>query len=332
MSTIKEVAQAAGVSVKTVSRYLSGYQGIRDTTRDKIRNAIESLDYHPSAAAQSLRGVGSKVIAMVADYLSAASGTPDIIRGAQQVCGEHGKLLMVGETGGSKESFNTLMDGFQRQRVEAILFATAAHSQVSIDRDITRCPLVLINCFDSARDLPHVTPDDFNGSYEATRALLDAGHSNIAMIGLPADMISGEQRRRGYEKAMLDSSAQPASILFRNCESGDGENSFEGLPDILDEVLALQPRPTALMLGNDEMAMRTMQLLAERDISVPADISLVGYDDCQLIATNLLPQLATVKLPYYEMGRTAALLAIEGENVQKSLHCPFVPRASMRSL
>lgn len=330
--TIKDVANEAGVSVKTVSRFFSGYKGIREGTREKIQEAMDKLEFQPSAAAQALRGAGTRMIAMITDNLTTTPDSFEIIRGVQDVCNAEDKLLIIGESGGNTDSWNNLIDGFLRQRVEAIIVATVAHSQVSIDRKINQCPLVLVNCFDPQRDFTCVLPDDHQGSMKATELLIEAGHQNIVMIGLPDDMVAGKLRKKGFFDALENNSVSAAKNRFIDGISKTSEDEFDNLHDIIARLMNKKSPPTALMLGNDKMAMRAIQILHRLKIKVPEQVSVFGYDDYQLISMNTDPSLSTVRLPYFEMGQTSARLAIEGDSQQLILDCHPIVRESTRSL
>lgn len=147
MHSISDVAELAGVSVRTVSRLLSGHR-VRDETCRKVEQAMEKLDYVPSAAARSLRGKKAGTIGVIGDHLTTTPHAYDIVAGIQAECERNDTLMMIGETGGSEVSFGKLVDRFRQQRTDAIIYATMYFHEVAIGRSFGSCPVVLVNCID----------------------------------------------------------------------------------------------------------------------------------------------------------------------------------------
>ncbi|GAA0853133.1 LacI family DNA-binding transcriptional regulator [Aliiglaciecola litoralis] len=311
MASIKDVAVKANVSVKTVSRILSGYQGVSAKTKDNVLRAMEELEYYPSAAAQALRGQEKGIVSVITEKLTTTPDAFEIIAGIQAECEKQGKLLMIGESGGKPASFAKLVDDFRRHRSQAIIYATLYHREVKIEQSFNHCPLILVNCFEKTLRHPTIVPDDSQGLYDATKSLLQAGHRRIAYLTLFEEMRATQLRKRGFEKAMLEADVpvDPNLIIEGVCTVSDDE--FSKLPDVLRNIMALQDRPTAILCGNDKMAMRIYMLIRRMGYKIPETISIVGYDNYKLIAENLLPRLTTVSLPYFRMGELAAKLAID---------------------
>ncbi|MBB3062304.1 LacI family DNA-binding transcriptional regulator [Microbulbifer rhizosphaerae] len=310
MSSIKDVAELAGVSVKTVSRILGGFEGVSPRTRERVQEAMNRLEYYPSAAAQSLRGKETGLVSLITDHLTTTPDAYEIVAGIQSVCERHGKLLLIGETGGSDKNFQSLVEDFRRQRAQAIIFATMYHREVEIKQSFERCPLILLNCFDAHSGYPSIVPDDEQGAFDATEHLLARGHKRIAFLTLFEDMPATPLRTRGYRRAHeqrgieIDPSLVVAGV-FR-----DPEDEFSGLEARLKALLDGPDAPSAILCGNDKMAMRVYMQAITLGFRVPGDLSIVGYDNYRMIAENLVPKLTTVSLPYFRMGELAAELAI----------------------
>lgn len=313
MSSIKDVALKANVSVKTVSRILSGYEGVSEKTRQKVEHAIQELEFYPSAAAQSLRGQEKGIVCLITERLTTTPDSFDIIAGIQNECEKHGKLLMIGESGGSKKSFSRLVDDFRRQRAEAIIYATVYHREVSIEQSFNKCPLILVNCFEKTLRHPTILPDDYLGAYQLTQSLLEKGHKKIAYLTLFKDMPATALRLNGFAAALKKAGVELDEELVREAVCHDPDDEFAMLPNVLKDIMSRSQRPTAICCGNDKMAMRVYMLIRQMGYSIPETISIVGYDDYKLIAENLLPKLSTVSLPYFNMGQMAAQIAIKKE-------------------
>ena len=311
MHSISDVAERAGVSVKTVSRILSGYAGVRPETRERVERAMEELEYYPSAAARSLRGKTIGTISVIGDRLTTTPDAFEIVAGIQAECERHDKILMIGETGGRKATFDKLVERYRQQRTDAIIYATMFRQELTIDKSFDHCPLVLVNCVDSSGAHPAILPDDSAGGFAAASELLGLGHRRIAFVGLFEEMTATQLRKKGYRKALNQAGIEPDPDLIVTGVSATEDDEFEHLPDILADLFKLQDPPTAIMCGNDKMAMRIYFLLRSKmNKRIPEDVSIVGYDDYRLISESLVPQLTTVSLPYFEMGEMAARLAL----------------------
>jgi LacI family transcriptional regulator len=262
----------------------------------------------------SSSGPDAGAISVVGDNLTTTPDSFQIIAGIQAECEKHAKLLMIGETGGNAGNFNRLVDRFREQRTDAIIFATMSLQELSIGKSFKSCPLILVNCIDSNNRHPAIIPDDIAGGYAATRELLRLGHQRIAFLSLFDDMPATAMRIRGYRKALLEAGIEFDVSLLVAGVCRDPEDEFAQLPQVLATLFGLDKPPTAIMCGNDKMAMRTYFLLrSTMGKRIPEDVSVVGYDDYRMIATNLVPQLTTVALPYFEIGAAAARLAIAGD-------------------
>ncbi len=314
MNSIKDVAAHAGVSVKTVSRILNGFKGVSPKTVEKVNKAMAELEYYPSAAAQALKGVGAGIVSLITDNLTTTPYSYGIVAGIQDICEKHGLLLMIGETGGSMANFSKLVEDFRRQRAQAIILATVYHREVEITQAFKQCPLILVNCFEKNTNHPTIIPDDEKGAFEATAHLIAKGHTRIASLTLFEDMVATNLRLQGYKLAHKHHDIPIDDNLIRRGVFKDDNDEFVDLEGVLRELMALPNPPTAIMCGNDKMAMRVFMLIrGVMGYQIPEQISIVGYDNYKMIAENLVPQLSTVTLPYFSMGQLAAKLAIAQE-------------------
>ena len=295
MSSIKDVAITANVSVKTVSRVLGGFEGVSEKTRQKVEKAMSELEFYPSAAAQALRGQEKGVVCLITENLTTTPDSFDIIAGIQHECEKHSKLLMIGETGGSAKSFSRLVDDFRRQRAEAIIFATVSH------------------CYENVLRHPTILPDDYLGSFKLTEELIRNGHKTIAYLTLFDHMPATPLRVKGFNDAHEKAGLVLDEALIKEGVCSGQEDEFAELPSVLKDIMSRLNRPTAICCGNDKMAMRVFMLIRQMGYKIPETISIVGYDNYKMIAENLLPKLTTVSLPYFNMGQIAANIAINKE-------------------
>ena len=317
MATIYDVAAQAKVSPKTVSRVLNQDDKVHPKTRLKVETAIQALGYIPSSAARIMRSNRSGIIGLITGAISRTTdgsrgkGLPDmfLVQGAQQAVARSGKILMVADTDNGFDNIEPLMRTFMAHRAEGILYVAEKHQEVMLPPQSVNCPVVLVNGFDKV-GTPAVLPDDYRGQYELVKRIIAAGHQHIAYLTLPLSVEATALRVAGYRQALLESGIdyRPEWVTVGY---PDDSNSSEALLQAIDKVLVLQPRPTVLCCGNDEMAMRVYGMLRTRQLRIPEDISVAGYDNYRTIAETLFPPLTSMELPYLEMGKQAANLLLQ---------------------
>ncbi|MBT2534039.1 LacI family DNA-binding transcriptional regulator [Arthrobacter sp. ISL-48] len=335
---IKDVAAAAGVSVTTVSHVLNevSYARISPETRDKVRTVSEQLGYGPNRLAQALRTQRTGMLGLVSEDIATTPHAGRIILGADDAARARGYNLMIINTSGaaSEESRDADVEALLERRVDGILYATMYHRQVTLPANLSSVPAVLVDSESLNGAVTSVIPDEEGGARVATRSLLDSGHTRIGFLNNTDDVPATRDRLRGFRAAMhdagLDGRAAPVEAELSEVEGGyvSALRMLRG-PD----------RPTGLFCYNDRMAMGAYRAAAELGIRIPEDLSVVGFDDQELIAANLHPGLTTVALPHYEMGAWAAehlIDAIEGRtdlallaSRPTILNCPLVSRASV---
>jgi LacI family transcriptional regulator len=326
VATIHDVAEKAGVSIKTVSRVLNGGTEVSEKTRTRIEQAMRALEFTPSAAARMLRGRPTGLVAVIAEKLTTTPDSSEIIKGIQQVCEQMGKVLLIGETGGHADVAGRLVADLRERRVEAILFATPFHRQVALEAQLGSTPTALANCFEAPGRYMQVIPDDEGGGYAAAQIVLQAGHRKIAFLQLIPGMVATGLRLRGFHQAMREHGVTPKpEWLIHGAEAGEADE-FSHLSDAVERLFASADRPTAILCGNDKMAMRVIFILQRRGLRVPADVSIVGFDDFRLISEALDPGLTTVALPYREIGELSGRHVLEqGDAAAGTVRVPCLP-------
>jgi LacI family transcriptional regulator len=318
MSTIYDVARAAGVSPKTVSRVLNGDAAVREPTRETVREAISALGYVPSSAARAMRSNRSGLIGLITGAISdgqqdsGPAGLPEIVivRGVQKALADAGLTVLIADTGGRQEAAPGLMHTFAEHRVEGVLFVSSYHQMVE-PPPAPGLPVVLVNCHDNGAS-PAILPDEAALQRAVTARAIAAGHRRIAYLTLADGMAATPLRAQGYRAALAEAglAPDPALVVEADVLEDDADRELAALSAALDRVLALPEPPTVLLCGNDRMAIRLYSMLRDRGLSVPADISVAGFDNYRLIAETLDPALSTVELPYARMGETAARLLV----------------------
>ena len=324
MATIYDVAKAANVSPKTVSRVLNGEAPVGKKTRDAVAAAIAALGYVPSNAARMMRSNKSGLIWLITGAISDSieptqpAGLPELllVRGIQQTIGLTGKTLMIADSGGRSDRVPDLIKTFLEHRVEGLIYVAAFHQNVRLPRVPAETPIVLTNCFDEA-GTPAVVPDDRRGQHDLVARLIAAGHERIAYLTLREDIVATGLRKAGYRDALNEARLPHDPALVQCAEIGSPEAETQVLWTAIDRMLQLPQPPTVFCCGNDRMALKVYGILRSRGLQVPETISVAGYDNYRVIAETLYPPLTTVELPYTAMGVRAAqrlMDLISGEN------------------
>lgn len=335
---IKDVAVAAGVSVTTVSHVLNDvpYARVSPETRDKVKDAASRLGYGPNRLAQALRTQHTGMLGLISEEIATTPHAGRIILGADEAARARGYNLMIINTssGASPESRQADVEALLERRVDGILYATMYHREVAIPANLARVPAVLVDAESLSGNMTSVVPDEEGGARAAVQSLLDAGHTRIGFLNNTDDVPATRDRLRGFRESLsmagLDGGAAPVEAELSEAEGGYVAGR---------RMLQRPDRPTGLFCYNDRMAMGFYRAAAEFGLRIPEDLSVVGFDDQELIAANLYPGLTTVALPHYEMGAWAAnnlIDAIEGKtdlallaSHPTILDCPLVVRDSI---
>lgn len=328
MATIYDVAKAAGVSAKTVSRVLNADAPVGPETRKAVQAAIAALGYVPSNAARMMRSNKSGLIGVITGAISTAkelttrpAGLPDlfILQGIQQIISQSDKTLMIADTDGRPDRVWPLIQTFLQHRVEGLIYIAEYHRHVELPRLPVGTPMVLANCFDDAGS-PSILPDDVRGQHDLVTRICASGHRRIAYLTLRSNIAATPLRLKGYTAALDKAGISFDPVLVQDCDLQEDEGETQLLWDAIDRMLRLPGPPTVFCCGNDKMALKVYGILRSRGLKVPEQISVAGYDNYRVIAETLYPPLTTVELPYAAMGvRTAQrlLAMISGESPQE---------------
>jgi LacI family transcriptional regulator len=330
---IRDVAERAGVSVTTVSHVLNDVPGkrISPETRQRVRRAASRLGYAPNSVARSLRLQRTEMIALVSDQVATTPYAGRMILGAQETASKHGWLLMLVNVGFDVDFEAAEIEALRQRQVDGFVYAKMFHQQVSLPATLEGAPTVLLDAATEDRSVPSVVPDEFGGGRTATRVLLEHGHRSVGFLNNADDIPATRGRLAGYRAAL-----EEAGLAFEDRLVTEASSDTEGGLVAAGRMLSRRDRPTALFCFNDRMAMGAFHAAAELGLSIPEDVSIVGFDDQELIATGLRPRLTTVALPHYEMGAWAVETLIRRVTEvppeaaeQVALECPLVTRDSV---
>ena len=328
--TIQDVAKEARVGVGTVSRVLNDDPNVKTKTREHVQAVIERVGYQPSFTARSLRTQKSNTIGFISDAVATTPFAVNLIKGAQDAALEHGKLLLIVDADHKPHTRERALEHMLKRNVEGVVYAAMFHQEVNLSKAFKALPTVLVDCYSKDKSFPSSAPDEFQGGYDAAYELIRHGHKRIAIIlgtRLDSPYPAMQGRYKGYEKALRDAGLPLRKTLVR-VGDGDSKSSF----DRTIELMKLAKPPTAIFCCTDRMALGTYDALKSLGMNIPNDVSIVGFDNQDVIAEQLYPPLSTMALPHEEMGRWAIemLLRDKLEPNQHVFPCPFIERASIK--
>lgn len=326
---MQDVARAAQVSQTTVSFVLNdrAEASIPAETRARIWAAVAALGYRPNAMARSLRQGTSSLLGFVTDEIATTPFAGMIVRGAQDVAWAHRRILTMVNTDHQGALEQEALGALVQHQVDAIILAAMSHKAITPPPMLAGFPVVLVNAFSPADDVPAVVPDEVRGGREATEHLLAHGHTRIGLIDNLDASVAAPLRLQGYHEALRAAGLTPDPSLVVHLE-GWQEAGHDGALQLLQRP----DPPTALFCLNDRAAMGALAAAQSLGLRVPADLSIIGFDNQEVIAAHLRPTLTTMQLPHYEMGRWGALALLGDEPLAPGctrLHCPLVVRQSV---
>jgi LacI family transcriptional regulator len=305
--TIREVAEAAGVSLATVSNALNRPAKLAPETLTRVQNAIHQLGFVRSSAAHQMRGGTSRCFGAVVLDASNPFST-ETIRGLEDAVHEQGCAVVVCSTDGSPDREARYLQLLEEQRVQGIVITPATRSMRHLHTLRDRGTLVvLLDRKSGDGEFCSVSVDHLRGGELAGCHLFELGHRKIAFINGPVRLSQCGDRRRGIRRASRAANLAPDESIVEY--TLDSLTAFEQAESIVDQILALEDRPTGVVCVNDMVAFTVLRTLAKRRVRVPRDISVVGYDDVAFGAM-ISPALTSIRQPKYELGRAAAELLI----------------------
>ena len=327
--SMADVAKKVGVSRATVSYVLNEIpdSNISADTKARICIAVEELGYKSNSIAKSLRGGKTDLIGFITDNIEDTPFIVDIIRGVQDTALEYDKTLIVMDAKDDGETEQKIFRLMEQWQVGGIIYATSIHREIIVEKYFFSVPLVLVDCYSKKGEISSVVPNEIQGGYIATKALLEKGHKRIGFINGPEGLPASRGRLEGYRKAIDECDIQFDPSLIRT-----GDWWQESGYDNTLALLTLRDAPTAIFCGNDWMAMGAYDALKKIGKIIPDQVAIIGFDNRKVISAHMHPALTTVELPYYQMGQKAIelLLSKQNEKIQHiALDCPFILRQSI---
>ncbi|HEX7761497.1 MAG TPA: LacI family DNA-binding transcriptional regulator [Caulobacteraceae bacterium] len=304
-ATIRDVASRAGVSPMTVSRVVNREDNVKPETRELVNQAIRDLNYSPNPAARSLAGSAPFRIGLLYDnpstgYLS------EFLVGALDEASRRGAQLVVEKCVESELAHATLAR-LLKTGVDGLILPPPLCESPDVLAEVraAEAPAIAVAPGRPSADMATIRIDNEAAAFELTQHLLDLGHRSFGFIkGHPNQTVSA-QRLDGFRAAVKAAGIEDGAICVEQ-----GYFTYRSGLEAAERLLARKPRPTAIFAANDDMAAATAALAHRRGLDVPADVSIVGFDDTP-IASTVWPSLTTIHQPIAAMARAAIDLVLE---------------------
>jgi LacI family transcriptional regulator len=323
-STIRDVAAAAGVSVKTVSRVLNDHPYVRADTRRRVDEAMRRLDFRPSIAARILSGAKSNQIALIYDNHSPYY-MHQVLTGCWERCHAEGVRLLAQPVVVTEQSVgDEVRDLIAETHIDGAILSSPVTDCEPVLRALEsmNVPFVRISPGTNHARSSSVYMDDVQAADDMTTHLVNLGHRRIGFIKGHPNHMASEDRLAGYRRALDRAGIRPAAELV-----AEGAFDFDSGCVAADRFLSLRTRPTAIFASNDDMAAGVLAVAHDRGIDLPSALSVVGFDDTTL-ARTVWPPLTTVHQPVADLARTATSLLLSGDFAHRRLDHRLVERAS----
>ncbi len=306
MSTVLDVARLAGVSTATVSRVINTPDSVREKTREKVLQAMEKCNYKYNALARGFVTKRSNTIGLIVPTISNSVFAESTL-GVQEYADQKNIRVILGNSYYKYSQEENLVKVLRESQVDGLIITTT-----NLKGDILKSlvdenfPFVLL--FSTVKNGPFsaVGIDNYRGGYLATEHLISLGHKRICMVAGNFSMTDRSFHRwHGYKKCLKDKGVPYDKDLLVQTDY-----SLVGGRDSIKKLLSLPSPPTAVFCSNDYIALGAIKGAREMGLSLPEDLSIVGFDDMQT-ASYMVPALTTIRQPAFEMGRRAAELLLQ---------------------
>lgn len=308
-ATIRDIAIKLNISISTVSRALRGVSDVNPVTKKAVIELANRLNYEPNRVAQSLRIKRTNTLGVIVPEI-ALHFFSSAISGMQEEASRHGYSIMICQSLESYETEKQNIHMLAANRVDGLLISISSetddyrHIQQLIDKDI---PIVLFDRIIDTLSVSKVVVDDHDGAFKAVDHLIQSGCRKIAYIGGPSGLYISNQRKKGYLDALNKHQINIDEELIIHChelkdEPGSRVKNLLEFPTV--------KRPDALFCFNDPIAVTAMQVIKEKNIKVPDEISIIGFTN-EPVSAFIEPSLTTVSQPSHAMGQKAIQLFIE---------------------
>jgi LacI family transcriptional regulator len=303
MATMNDVARVANVSIATVSHVINGTRFVSAERVERVHDAMRELGYTPDATARSLRVGRTDTIGLVVPDNSNPFFAA-LARGIEEAGFEAGYTTILANSNERPDREHRYVSTLVSKRVDGLILSPSRGDHGTLGRLLlnARIPVVVVDREAALPNADTVLYDNEGGSFEATRYLHELGHTRIGCIAGPADASSATERVRGFRRAIAAANLPEQPVV-------EADFHFAGGREATARLLDSGTRLTALFAANDLMAAGAIRELAARGISVPGEMSVIGFDDAPL-AEMISPALTTMRQPLTDMAYTAVSMLL----------------------
>ncbi|NLR93326.1 LacI family DNA-binding transcriptional regulator [Flammeovirga agarivorans] len=313
--TIKDIAKALGVTPTTVSRALNGGERISEKTRNKVIALAKEWNYRPNMVARNLQNQSSKTVGVVIPEFN-HNFFSVMLHGVEDKIRELGYQMLVGSSGRDYDQEKRTCFQMSDAKVDGLLIAlsqdTEDYSYLNEIRNLG-IPIVLLDRICEDIDTSVVITDDFNGAFKAVNHLLEKGHQRILHVKGEEGISTTFNRYMGYVEAIQ----RKGLILDTSLIINSDDKAL--LKEEIKASFEKENRPTAIFTCSDYLAFVVLETIKELGLSVPHDVSIIGYAD-EPISTYTSPKLSTIKQPSFEMGKKAVEILFDYEKADQHQH------------
>lgn len=331
-ATIVDIAKKLRVSATTVSRALRDQPGMTGETRRQIKAEARRLGYVRNAAAAALTAGRTHSIVYVVPNTSGRFPSlyqMEVLEGLVDETSAHGYTVTIVSERQLETRSHSIFDVFNLFRADGAVLLPLRSGDVQVPRTSFPHPVVIVNRIIEGIDADFVVAGDEEGAFAATQHLIAEGHRSIAHLAGPVDNFNTTRRRRGYQRALNDAGLRVSNPLIATVPSISEETGYQAM----ERLLQAKEHFTAVFSAVDLLSLGAMRSLRAHGFSIPADMSLMSFDD-DSFAPIVEPPLSTVRKPRYDMGRAAARLLmnrIEGRETARSITTTMRTKTIVRS-
>lgn len=326
VTTMKDIAREANVSVATVSHVINQTKHISEPTRKKVLEIIEQYNYVPNSAAKNLRQQSTKTAGLVVSSFPDSFVT-EMIFAIEQRAKETGYNLLLVNTNEDRAYEEKTINLLHSKRVDGIILSPTSNDIGYLQKYTNESfPIVMVNRYESTiENIPRVTGDNFQLGYDATSHLLRHGHKKIGFIYSYPDVSTTNDRIRGYQEALTQ-----FKIPIREDYIVQGYAKVDGAANAVEKLLTIDDEITALFVQNDLMTIGAIKKIKELNLTIPDDIAIIGFGDFS--SSEIIdPPVTNIVLPPDMIGRTAFdVLLNKMNNPNYMTHIELPPSFNVR--
>ncbi|WHX99634.1 catabolite control protein A [Neobacillus sp. DY30] len=301
--TIYDVAREANVSMATVSRVVNGNPNVKPVTRKKVLEVIDRLGYRPNAVA---RGLASKKTTTVGVVIPDISNIffAELARGIEDIATMYKYNIILSNSDQNKEKELHLLNTMLGKQVDGIVFMSGNITSEHVEEfGKSPVPIVLAGSIEESEQIPSVNIDYEQAVYDSVKEFIDKGHKHIGfVVGPLQEPRNIHKKLKGYQRALAD-----AEIDYNDSLIVEGDYTYDSGLEAFDKLLEAPNRPTAILVGSDEMALGVVHGAEDKGYKIPEDFEVITSDNTRL-SLMVRPQLTTIVQPLYDIGAVAMRL------------------------